>query len=188
MPGDHWQKLANLRAYFSYMWAHPGKKLLFMGGELAQDSEWNNDWSVSWHLLDRSDHAGVQKLVRKLNHLYQHEPALQFGDTEPGGFEWAVVNDAENSVIGMLRRSEDGRSVVLAVSNFTPVPRQAYRIGVPREGRWSEILNSDGLEYGGSGVGTGDAWSEHVAAHGRSHSVNIALPPLATVYLRWTAE
>ncbi len=188
MPGDHWQKLANLRAYFAYMWAHPGKKLLFMGGELAQDSEWNNDWSVSWHLLDRADHAGVQKLVRKLNHLYQHEPALQFGDTEPGGFEWAVVNDAENSVIGMLRSSEDGRSVVLAVSNFTPVPRQAYRIGVPREGRWSELLNSDALEYGGSGVSIGEAWSEYVAAHGRSHSLDIALPPLATVYLRWTAE
>jgi 1,4-alpha-glucan branching enzyme len=188
MPGNPWQKLANLRAYYAFMWAHPGKKLMFMGGEIAQESEWNHDHSLSWHLLDRRDHAGVQKLVRTLNALYRREPALQFGDLDPGGFEWAVVDDVEHSVIGMLRRSEDGSSVILAISNFTPVPRHSYRVGVPNEGRWAPILNSDAPDYGGSELSVGESWSEQLPAHGRAFSIDVPLPPLATLYLKWAAS
>jgi 1,4-alpha-glucan branching enzyme len=187
MPGDHWQKLANLRAYFGFMWAHPGKKLLFMGCEIAQESEWNHDGSVVWDLLDRPDHAGMQRLIGDLNRLYSAEPALQFGDLDPAGFEWAVSDDAESSVLGMLRKSRDGSSMVLAVSNLTPLPRHGYRVGVPMEGRWQEVLNTDADVYGGSNLGNVEAWTSADQSHGRPYSVTLTLPPLSTIYLKWSA-
>ncbi|MCJ9674628.1 MULTISPECIES: 1,4-alpha-glucan branching protein GlgB [unclassified Neorhizobium] len=185
MPGDRWQKLANLRAYYGFMWGHPGKKLLFMGGELAQQSEWNHDGSVVWDLLDSPDHAGVQRLVRDLNTLYAREPALQFGDLHHEGFEWAVTDDAENSVYGMMRSSPDRSSHILVASNLTPMPRHGYRIGVPAEGRWEVVLNTDAALYGGSNLGQTEAWTERQAAHGKEFSISAVLPPLATVFLRW---
>ncbi|CDZ41001.1 1,4-alpha-glucan branching protein GlgB [Neorhizobium galegae] len=185
MPGDHWQKLANLRAYYGFMWGHPGKKLMFMGGELAQETEWNHDSSVVWDLLDQPAHAGVQRLVRDLNALYAQEPALQFGDLHHEGFEWAVADDAENSVYGMLRSSQDRSSHMLVVSNLTPMPRHGYRIGVPAEGRWEVVLNTDAALYGGSNMGQSEAWTERAPAHGKAFSIQVVLPPLATVFLRW---
>nr|CAD6602777.1 1,4-alpha-glucan branching protein GlgB [Rhizobium sp. Khangiran2] len=185
MPGDIWQKHANLRAYFGFMWAHPGKKLLFMGGEIAQGTEWNHDSSVHWDLLDDPMHAGVQRLIRDLNHLYAAEPALQYGDLHPEGFEWAVGDDAENSIFGIMRWSQDRSSCVLALSNMTPVPRHDYRLGVPRPGRWVEVLNSDASCYGGSNLGNVDAWTDEVPSHGKEQSVQLVLPPLSTIYLRW---
>jgi 1,4-alpha-glucan branching enzyme len=185
MPGDPWQKLANLRAYYGFMWGHPGKKLLFMGGEIAQPTEWNNDASLVWDLLDDPAHAGVQTLIGDLNRLYANEPALQYGDLHPEGFEWAVADDAENSVYGMLRTSPDGGSKILVMSNMTPVPRNDYRVGVPVEGRWEVVLNTDAQTYGGANLGQTEAWTENQPAHGKPHSVSLVLPPLATVFLRW---
>jgi len=185
MPGDHWQKFANLRAYYGFMWGHPGKKLLFMGGEIAQDTEWAHDGSVHWDLLDQPGHAGVQRLVGDLNRLYAREPALQFGDLHHEGFEWAVADDAENSVYGMLRSSADRSSYVLIVSNMTPVPRHGYRIGVPAEGRWEVMLNTDAAIYGGSDLGQTEVWTDRLPAHGKTVSVSVVLPPLATIFLRW---
>lgn len=188
MPGDAWQRFANLRDYYAFMWAHPGKKLLFMGSEIGQPTEWDHDGSVVWDLLDRPEHAAVQTLIGDLNRIYIREPALQFGDVEPSGFEWAVVDDAGNSVLGLLRSSADQSTWILAVSNFTPIPRHGYRIGVPRRGLWREILNTDAREYGGSGVTNGECWADDQSAHGRESSINLVLPPLATVFLRWAAE
>jgi 1,4-alpha-glucan branching enzyme len=185
MPGDAWQKMANLRAYYGFMWAHPGKKLLFMGGEIAQGIEWNHDGSLVWDLLDQPEHAGMQRLVGDLNRLYANEPALQYGDIHPEGFEWVIGDDAENSVFGMLRKSRDGSSTVLAISNMTPVPREGYRVGVPQAGRWSEVLNTDAGVYGGSNLGNVEAWSEEQPSHGQPQSILLTLPPLATIYLRW---
>ncbi|MFD1744129.1 1,4-alpha-glucan branching protein GlgB [Rhizobium helianthi] len=185
MPGDPWQKMANLRAYFGFMWAHPGKKLLFMGGEIGQTSEWNHDGSVVWDLLDRPDHAGLQRLVGDLNRIYKAEPALQFGDLHPEGFQWIVGDDAANSVFAMLRKPHDGKSLVLAISNMTPIPRHGYRIGVPQAGSWKEILNTDAGVYGGSNLGNMEAHSEPVPAHGNPQSLLLTLPPLATIYLKW---
>lgn len=188
MPGDHWQKLANLRAYFGFMWAHPGKKLLFMGCEIAQGSEWNHDGSIVWDLIDQPDHAGMQRLIGDLNRLYCAEPALQFGDLDPAGFEWAVSDDAESSVLAMLRKSRDGFSTILAVSNLTPLPRHNYRIGVPMQGRWAEVLNTDAGVYGGSNLGNVEAWTNPEPSHGRPQSVTLTLPPLSTIYLKWSAS
>ncbi|MGE6740824.1 1,4-alpha-glucan branching protein GlgB [Allorhizobium pseudoryzae] len=188
MPGDHWQKMANLRAYFGFMWAHPGKKLMFMGGEIGQLTEWNHDGSVHWDLLDRPDHAGLQRLIADLNRLYAAEPALQYGDLHPEGFEWVVGDDAANSVFGMLRKSADGEGLILAISNLTPVPRPGYRVGVPKAGRWREILNTDAGVYGGSNLGNVEAWSEAHPAHGRDQSIMLTLPPLSTIYLRFDAD
>lgn len=185
MPGDHWQKMANLRAYFGFMWAHPGKKLLFMGGEIAQTTEWSHDGSIHWDLLDRPDHAGMQRLIADLNRLYASEPALQYADVHPEGFEWVIGDDAENSVFGMLRKSADGTGLILAISNLTPVPRSGYRVGVPKAGRWREILNTDAAVYGGSNLGNMEAWSEAMPDHGRDQSIVLTLPPLATIYLRF---
>jgi 1,4-alpha-glucan branching enzyme len=185
MPGDPWQKMANLRAYYGFMWAHPGKKLLFMGGEIAQGTEWNHDASLVWDLLDQPEHAGMQRLIGDLNRLYAAEPALQYGDLHPEGFDWVIGDDAENSVFGMLRKSADGGSFILAISNMTPVPREGYRVGVPQAGRWSEVLNTDAGVYGGSNLGNVEAWSEEQPAHGQPQSILLTLPPLATIYLRW---
>jgi 1,4-alpha-glucan branching enzyme len=186
MPGDEWQRFANLRAYYGYMWAHPGKKLLFMGGEIAQEREWNHDASISWELLDDARHSGIQRLVRDLNHIYAAEPALHGTDADPMGFEWAVVDDHANSIFAMLRATKDGCTIILAVSNMTPVPRIGYRIGVPKAGLWHEVLNTDAETYGGGNMGNGGALhTEDISAHGRSVSLALVLPPLSTVLLRW---
>ncbi len=189
MPGDDWQRFANLRAYFGFLWGHPGKKLIFMGGEIAQTTEWNHDASVVWDLLDQPQHAGMQRLVRDLNHLYRDEAALQFSDVHGEGFSWAVPDDAVNSVIGMLRRSADGKQMMLVLCNFTPVPRHGYRVGVPEAGHWAEVLNSDAAVYGGANMGNGGGvWTEDVPAHNHDASISVMLPPLSTLFLRWSAE
>ena len=185
MPGDHWQRLANLRAYLAFMWAHPGKKLLFMGGELAQEHEWSHDGEIEWHRLDEPDHAGVQRLVGDLNRLYAREPALHRYDAEPRGFRWLIGDDRANSVFAFLRQAENEAPPVLAVSNMTPTVHGDYRIGVPRAGRWREIFNSDSALYGGSNQGNaGAVHTSHVSAHGEQQSVLLLLPPLATVLLK----
>jgi 1,4-alpha-glucan branching enzyme len=183
MPGDRWQKFANLRAYFGYMWTHPGKKLLFMGGEFAQEREWNHDRSLDWYLLEHgSEHRGIRTLIRDLNHLYTSRAALHTLDCEREGFEWIEANDADNSMLAFLRKGDDGSSL-LAVCNFTPVPRHAFRLGVQDVHAWKEVLNTDSSLYGGSNVGNGDRVLEaqSIGANGRSHSIAITLPPLATV-------
>ena len=185
MPGDAWQKFANLRAYYGFMWAYPGKKLLFMGGEFAQGREWNHDASLDWHLLDEPEgwHRGVQQLVKDLNHCYRRQPPLYRLDYQPQGFEWLVVDDRENSVFAFARRDEHGNEVIV-VSNFTPVPRYGYRIGVNQPGLWREILNTDSRHYHGSNLGNeGAVESDAVWSHQRPQSLALTLPPLATIYL-----
>ena len=184
MPGDAWQKFANLRAYLAFMWTYPGKKLLFMGGEFAQDREWNHDVGLDWHLLDHAPHSGIQALVRDLNGAYRDNPALHQGDCEPRGFRWVVVSDSGNSVFAYLRLANDG-SAALVVCNFTPVPRHGYRVGVPHTGIWNELLNSDASIYGGSNLGNGGGLhAETVASHGFPASLVLTLPPLATLILQ----
>jgi 1,4-alpha-glucan branching enzyme len=186
MPGDEWQQFANLRAYYAFMWGHPGKKLLFMGQEFAQTSEWNHDATLPWHLLDDARHQGVQKLVRELNHLYVANTPLHQLDCEPNGFEWLVANDADQSVFAWLRRDAQGKQMMV-VCNFTPVPRVAYRIGVAdNTAQWTVVLNSDAQEYGGSGFAAGNTkiTTEPVAAHGKKFSLSLNIPPLAVLYLR----
>ena len=189
MPGDPWQQFANLRAYLGFMFGHPGKKLLFMGCEFAQVREWNHDQSLDWHLLDDPRHAGVQRLVRDLNQLYRATPALFQLDFEPAGFEWMDHQDAAHSVLGFVRRGLEARCFTLVVCNFTPAVRTAYRIGVPQPGEYRERLNTDSVHYGGSNTGTplGRATAEPIPWHGQPHSVLLTLPPLATVFLEWTA-
>lgn len=183
MPGDGGEKFANLRAYYGFMWAHPGKKLLFMGGEIAQGDEWNHNSSIDWHLLDHGYQRGVQSLVKDLNRIYSTKPALYERDCRGDGFEWIEVNSFEDSVFAWVRRGHGDVPPVLVVSNMTPVERQDYRIGVPEGGHWREILNTDAEIYGGSGVGNlGGVWAEDVAASGRSMSVSLSLPPLSTLY------
>jgi 1,4-alpha-glucan branching enzyme len=184
MPGDLWQRFANLRAYFGFMWGHPGKKLLFMGGEFAQEREWNHDRELDWPLLQDPIHAGVQRLVRDLNRLYASEPALHERDCEPNGFQWTVGDDRANSVFSFVRYAANDPPL-LVVSNMTPVPRYGYRIGVPLDGAWREIFNSDSEFYGGSNIGNqGQVMAQASAVHGQPYSVEIILPPLATIYLR----
>ena len=184
MPGDRWQKFANLRAYLSFMWAHPGKKLLFMGCEFGQWREWNHDQQLDWYLLQYSEHKGVQKLVGDLNRLYREEPALHEQDDAPQGFQWLIGDDAVNSVYAFMRWSKDGRPV-LVVANFTPVPREGYRIGVPFAGRWTEVINSDSATYAGSNYGnSGGAFTEDEPSHGQALSLVLNLPPLAVLMLR----
>ena len=181
MPGDRWQKFANLRAYYSFMWTHPGKKLLFMGGEFAQDREWNHDRSLDWHLLDDELHRGVQQAVRDLNRLYAGEKALHERDCEPDGFEWIDAGNAEQSVFVYARYGAD-RAPALVVLNFTPVVRAGYRVGFPTAGRWREAFNSDASTYGGSNVGNaGSVTTEPHPWHGKPHSAEIILPPLGAV-------
>ena len=186
MPGDAWQKAANLRAFYGFMYGHPGKKLLFMGGEFGQTREWSHDRSLDWHLLDAGPfHLGLQRLVRDLNGVYRRERALHEVDFEPAGFEWVDCNDWQSSVVAFLRRARDPGDVVLVVSNFTPVVRSDYRVGVPRSGRWRELVNTDADAYGGSGQGNaGGVWAEPKAWHGRPHSLLLTLPPLSTVILK----
>ncbi len=185
MPGDRWQKFANLRAYFGFMWSHPGKKLLFMGGEIAQEREWNHDGEIDWFLLDDPNHAGLQRLVRDLNALYHREPALHRRDASGEGFRWVIGDDRSNSVFAFLRQGTEGDPPVLVVCNMTPAPRHHYRIGVPRPGYWREIANTDSRFYGGSDIGNdGGVASTADAAHGEPQSLDLTLPPLATIMLR----
>jgi 1,4-alpha-glucan branching enzyme len=185
MPGDDWQKFANLRLLFTYMFGSAGKKLLFMGGELAQWREWNHEESLDWHLLDHAPHTGVRRLVRQLNLLYRKEPALHELDLEPQGFEWVAANDSEQSVISFLRRGRSAGDLLLFVLNFTPVPRHNYLVGAPRSGMWEEVFNSDAEEYGGSGQGNfGGVEAAPLTCHGRTHCLALTLPPLAGVILK----
>jgi 1,4-alpha-glucan branching enzyme len=184
MPGDRWRQLANLRALYAYMWAHPGKKLLFMGGEFAQPSEWNHNVSLEWHLLDDLEHAGVQRLVRDLNALYRGEPALYEVDFEPHGFRWLDANDVQRNIVAFLRVAADGRRSLACVANLSPLPREHYRIGLPHGGRWREALNTDSELYGGSNVGNyGGVDAEPSPWQGQPYSAELTLPPLGVVWL-----
>ncbi|MDR5683265.1 MAG: 1,4-alpha-glucan branching protein GlgB [Armatimonadota bacterium] len=185
MPGDDWQRFANLRLLFGYMYAQPGKKLLFMGDEIAQKREWDHDAAVDWHLLADDRHRGVQRWIDDLNRAYCTHAALHELDCEPGGFEWIDANDSAHSVLSFLRKGRSGPPVIV-VCNFTPVPRTNYRVGAPTSGFWREILNSDASVYGGSGWGNmGGADAVPVPFHGRPYSLNLTLPPLGAVFLRW---
>ncbi len=186
MSGDAWRRLANLRALYGYMWAHPGKKLLFMGGEFGQRSEWAHEAELEWGLLDDPGHAGLRRWVADLNRVYREEPALHQVDFDPAGFEWVDCADADASVIAFLRKPADARAPwVLAVCNFTPVPRTDYRLGLPHGGRWEEILNSDAPVYGGSGWGNfGGVDALREPSHGRPWSARLTLPPLSVLWLR----
>jgi 1,4-alpha-glucan branching enzyme len=180
MPGDEWQKFANLRLLYGYMFAQPGKKLLFMGGELGPWTEWDHESSLPWHLLQYPLHAGMQKWVADLNRMYSEEAALHELDYDPAGFESVDCNDSQQSTLSFIRKGASGRGAVLAVCNFTPVPRHGYRVGVPSAGRWSERLNSDGEEYGGSGQGNfGCADAAAIPFHGRPYSLYLTLAPLS---------
>jgi 1,4-alpha-glucan branching enzyme len=186
MPGDYWQRLANLRLLYGYMAVMPGKKLLFMGDEFAQEREWNHDESLDWHLVGDPSHAGVQAWVRRLNEMYRATPALFQRDYDPNGFGWVEPNDADQSVLSLVRRGYRPEDVVLAVLNFTPVPRGSFRIGAPLSGRWRVVANSDGKEFGGSGAGsTGSVEAIEVPLHGLPYSVVLDLPPLGLLLLQW---
>jgi 1,4-alpha-glucan branching enzyme len=189
MPGDRWQKFANLRAYYAFMFGHPGKKLLFMGCEFAQEREWNHDQSLDWHLLDAPEHRGIRRLVQDLNRFYVATPALFERDFTPDGFEWIAHDDAGHSVLAFLRRGERPDGVVLVVCNFTPAVQSGYRVGVPRPGVWRERINTDSAYYGGSNVGTafGELTADPSPWNGRPYSIAFDLPPLATVLFEWTA-
>ncbi|HEY4114874.1 MAG TPA: 1,4-alpha-glucan branching protein GlgB [Rhizomicrobium sp.] len=187
IPGDEWRKLATLRAYFAFMWTHPGKKLLFMGGEIGQVREWNHDREVDWDLLSNPGHAGLQRAVGDLNRLYAQEPALYRTDSEPSGFSWVIGDDAQDSVYAYERRA-DGAEPLLVVLNMTPIPRQGFRIGVAHSGRWRERINTDAAMYGGSNVGNGGAVAtQAVASHGHPQSLELVLPPLAALILQHEA-
>jgi 1,4-alpha-glucan branching enzyme len=185
MPGDEWQQFANLRLLLGYMWAHPGKKLLFMGGEFGQRREWQHEESLEWHVLEFAGHAGAQRWVEDLNAAYRAEPALHELDCSAEGFEWIDTDDRENSTLAFTRKSKHGREIVLVACNFTPVPRTNHMLGVPRGGTWREILNSDASLYGGSGVGNfGSIESAPIATHGRPHTITATLPPLSVVMFK----
>jgi 1,4-alpha-glucan branching enzyme len=188
MPGDEWQRFANLRLLFGYMFLQPGKKLLFMGAEFGQPGEWNHDGSLAWHVTHEPSHGGVQKWVTDLNGLYRNERALHEGDVHPHGFEWIDCNDADQSTMSWIRRGRDTGEVLLAVFNFTPMVRSNYRVGVPHGGFWTERLNSDAREYGGSGQGNfGGVESIPYPCHGRPHTLIMTLPPLGMVVFKGTA-
>jgi 1,4-alpha-glucan branching enzyme len=185
MPGDDWRKFANLRLLLGYMYGQLGKKLLFMGGEFGQWREWSHDDSLEWHLLQYAPHAGLQRWVQDLNRLYRHEPALHQSDCNPSGFEWIDCTDADSSVLSFIRTGQSADDIVLIACNFTPVPRLNYRVGAPKAGTWSEVLNSDAETYGGSGYGNmGGVEAAPVPMHGRPYSLNLTLPPLAIVFLK----
>jgi 1,4-alpha-glucan branching enzyme len=185
MPGDPWQQAANLRLLYGYMFGQPGKKLLFMGGELGQVPEWSHESQLEWHLMDVPRHAGITRYLSDLNKLYRSEPALHEQDCVPAGFEWVHADDAAASVLSFLRKGRGDQHRMLVVCNFTPVPRSSYRIGVPVGGSWVEVLSGDAITYGGSGVHNhGRIAAESVPFHGRPHSIVLTLPPLAALFLR----
>jgi 1,4-alpha-glucan branching enzyme len=183
MPGDQWQRFANLRAYLGFMFGHPGKKLLFMGNELAQEREWNHDTGLDWAALGDPFHLGVQALVRDLNYLYRGIPALHVLDCEPAGFEWIEANARDDSLLTFLRRGHTADDLAIVACNFTPVVREQTRIGVPEPGFYRERLNTDSTFYNGSNVGNGGGLqAEPVPWNGRPYSIAVTLPPLATVF------
>jgi 1,4-alpha-glucan branching enzyme len=185
MPGDEKQRFANLRLLYAYMYAQPGKKLMFMGDEFAQVREWTHDSSLEWHVLQYPVHSGIQEWVGQLNRLYREEPALHLLDTNAAGFEWIDCNDNLTSTISLLRKSESAKDTVLVVCNFTPILRIGYRIGVPVGGYWRELLNSDAEAYGGTGVGNlGGVHAEEEKVHGRPYSLKLTLPPLGALFLK----
>jgi 1,4-alpha-glucan branching enzyme len=189
MPGDQWQKFAGLRELLGYMYAQPGKKLLFMGDEFGQWNEWNHDASLDWHLIQYPLHQGMQHFVEEINRIYHNEPALHELDSDWQGFEWIDANDSEGSIISFLRKAKSNDDLILVVCNFTPVVRRNYRVGVPRVGFWRELMNSDAKQYGGSNQGNlGGVESFPVPCHGQPDSINISLPPLAVVYLKHEAS
>ena len=189
MTGDEWQKFAALRAYYAFMWGYPGKKLLFMGQEFAQRREWSEARALDWHLLDEPPHAGVKALVADLNRLYREIPALHAHDCEADGFEWLIVDDAENSIFAWLRRAGHDHPPVAIVTNFTPVPRDRYLLPLPQAGLWRERLNSDATAYGGSGRGNlGAVTASAGSSHGKLASAEISVPPLATIYLEYAGS
>jgi 1,4-alpha-glucan branching enzyme len=184
-PGDPWQKAATLRVLYAFMYAHPGKKLLFMGSEFGEWREWNHDLSLEWDLLQWPMHAGIQQAVSDLNHVYRTEAALHEVDFDPGGFSWIDCNDYESSVIAFLRRARDPRDFVVAAFNWTPVSRQSYRVGVPEPGYYRELVNTDAGIYGGSNVGNGGGvHTEAIPSHGHAQSLNLTLPPLGGLILK----
>ncbi|WP_205699365.1 1,4-alpha-glucan branching protein GlgB [Conexibacter sp. SYSU D00693] len=184
MPGDRWQQLANLRTLYAYQWAHPGKQLLFMGGEFAQEREWSHERSLDWHLLEDPGHRGVQSLVRDLNAVYREQPAMWQRDGDPDGFFWIEPNDAETSVLAFGRRAQEPGREVVVVMNLTPLPREGYRVGLPHGGRWREVLNTDAECYGGSGVGNfGGVEAEDLPWHHQPTSAAVTVPPLGAVFL-----
>jgi 1,4-alpha-glucan branching enzyme len=184
MPGDQWQKLANVRAYLAFMWSHPGKQLLFMGQEFGQPSEWSVDRSIDWWILEQPVHQGLQRLVSQLNAIYKGSPELWSRDNEPGGFEWLEGGDAANNAISFLRWDHDGNAIAVLM-NFSGRPIGPYRVGLPFAGTWEEVLNTDAAEYGGSGVGNFGAVEATNTPHaGRPASAELTLPPLAGLWLR----
>src|SRR6266576_2082323 len=185
MPGDEWQKFANLRLLYGYMYAQSGKKLLFMGCEFGQVREWAHDSSLEWHVLQYQVHRGVQAWMEQLNRFYRSEPAMHVLDNDPAGFEWVDANDNATSTVSLLRKSENPQDTILIVCNFTPVPRVGYRVGVPHGGYWREMLNSDAREYAGSGIGNlGGVHAEEIPTHGRPFSLRLTLPPLAALFFK----
>jgi 1,4-alpha-glucan branching enzyme len=186
MPGDEWQRFANLRAFLAFMWAHPGKKLLFMGADIGQPWEWSQSGAVNWELLQYNPHSGLQTLVRELNRLYRSEPAMYQIDFHHTGFEWVDFHDADGAVIAFLRRPEHGNGFLMFCCNFTPVPREKYRFGVPQKGFYQEIFNTDAEMFGGSNMGNGGLVSSvETPSHNRPHSIEVTLPPLAVLVFRW---
>ncbi len=189
MPGDEWQQAANLRAYYGYMYAHPGKKLNFMGNEIGQSDEWNHDSSIQWHLLDYPKHSGIQTLFRDLNHFYRGHQAMYELDTSYEGFEWIDHEDADNSVVAFMRKAKSVDETIVVCSNFTPIPREAYRLGLPEAGRYEILLNTDSEHYWGSNYDCGLVFeTEPLASHGRPHSIVLNLPPLSTIYMKRIAD
>jgi len=183
MPGDDWQKFANLRALLAYQWLFPGKKMLFMGGEFGQTKEWNENAPLDWWLLDAGPfHRGAQKFVEDLNKLYLASPALWQADYDHAGFQWIDCNDRENSVLSFLRQTGDGKNHTVVIMNLTPVPRPNYRVGLPCGGKWKEVLNSDAAIYAGGNQGNcGGVTAENHSCHGQSHSAQFNLPPLSVI-------
>ena len=187
MAGDEWQKFATLRTLYAYMFAMTGKKLLFMGGEIAQKQEWRHDGQLDWHLLEDPKHKGMQQWVRDLNRLYLGEPCLHELDNQAEGFEWIDCNDAAASIISFMRKAKTTKEVMVCVLNFTPIVRQNYRVGLPGPGYWTEVLNSDANSYGGSNVGNiGGVPAEAIPYHGRPYSAELTIPPLGAVFLKGT--
>ena len=185
MPGDLWQKFANLRLLYGYMYAQPAKKLLFMGGEFGQWAEWSHESSLEWHLLQHDSHRQLQQWVSDLNRVYRAERALYELDCDAAGFEWIDGSDSQQSMLSFMRKSRGGDEIVVAIFNFTPVPRHNYRVGVPRDGHWQEILNSDAKSYGGADFGNlGGAEAQEVSSHGRQYSLNLIIPPLGAVFFK----
>jgi len=188
MPGDRWQQFANLRALLTWMWAHPGRPLLFMGGEIAQNDEWHHDRSLDWHLLEYPEHAGMQALVRELNTVYRNEPALWEQDFDWTGFRWIDPNDSDHSVLSFLRIPITGQRTVACIANLTPVVRHEHRIGLPHPGRWVEILNSDNATFGGTNMLAGDLTAESISWNDLDYSTTLTLAPLAVQWLAHEPE